>query len=221
MNTEFKKCEHKNCSNFFSITSNRQKFKRFCSRVCKERNCDLTSDQRRTTSRKNARKRWHSDPAIKQRSNELKSIRYHAMSDVKKKKVNKNRNQKYKAYRLQRHYDRMENDTHYMLRQKISDRIRKALKNGYGEKSKSCKTYIGCSIPELRKHMESQFVDGMIWDNYGDWHIDHIKPCSSYDLSKEEDQIECFNYTNLQPLWAEDNLKKGSSLNFSRDKNVD
>lgn len=48
----------------------------------------------------------------------------------------------------------------------------------------------------------------MSWENYGEWHIDHIKPCSSFDLSDPKQQKECFNYTNLQPLWAIDNLKK-------------
>ena len=103
----FKKCAFSKCCNFFSITSKRQQFKKFCCRICKERNCELTSEQRRTTARKNARKRWHSNPDVRKRDSELKSIRYHALPDAEKKKVNKERNQKYKAYRLQRHYERM------------------------------------------------------------------------------------------------------------------
>lgn len=212
-NPIFKKCEYSKCFNFFSITSKRQQFKKFCCRKCKERNCELTSEQRRSTARKNARKRWHSNPAIRKRDSELKSIRYHALSDAEKKKVNKERNQKYKSYRLQRHYDRMENDTHYMLRQKISDRIRKALKNGYGGKSKSCNKYIGCTLPKLRSHIENQFKDGMSWDNYGEWQIDHIRPCASFDLSEETEQLECFHYENLQPLWASENMSKGATWN--------
>ena len=49
----------------------------------------------------------------------------------------------------------------------------------------------------------------MSWNNYGEWHVDHIKPCAKFDLSEEEQQKKCFNYKNLQPLWGEDNLKKG------------
>jgi len=56
-----------------------------------------------------------------------------------------------------------------------------------------------------------QFKPGMTWDNYGyyGWHIDHKVPCSNFDLSKPEEQYKCFHYTNLQPLWAEENLIKG------------
>jgi hypothetical protein len=205
-----KRCEYRRCCNFFSITNKRQQFKRFCSRRCKSNNSDLTSVQRRSTKRKNAKIRWHSNPEVRAKNNRLKSLRYHALTEEQKKAVNKVRNDKYKEYRLSRHYERMSNDTHYMIRQKVSDRIRKAIKNNYGEKSKSCFDYIGCSIPKLRKHLESQFYDGMSWDNHGNWHIDHIKPCAAFDLTNEDEQRECFHYSNLQPLWAKDNMRKGA-----------
>lgn len=67
---------------------------------------------------------------------------------------------------------------------------------------------LGCSIKFLKGYLASKFTKGMNWDNYGKWHIDHIRPCSSYDLSKPEEQSLCFNYINLQPLWAKDNLEK-------------
>lgn len=75
---------------------------------------------------------------------------------------------------------------------------------------KSSFDFIGCSIDELKEHLSSQFTEGMSWENYGEWHIDHIKPCSSFDLSILEEQQKCFHYSNLQPLWALDNLKKGA-----------
>ncbi len=67
---------------------------------------------------------------------------------------------------------------------------------------------LGCDILTLKQHLANKFTEGMSFDNYGTWHIDHIKPCISFDLSKEEEQKECFHYTNLQPLWAHDNLTK-------------
>ena len=70
---------------------------------------------------------------------------------------------------------------------------------------------VGCSIEKLKQHLESQFKEGMTFSNYGKWHIDHIRPCTSFDLSKLDEQYKCFHYTNLQPLWAEENLRKSSS----------
>ncbi len=73
---------------------------------------------------------------------------------------------------------------------------------------------IGCSLDQLKVHIEKQFEEGMSWDNYGfyGWHIDHIIPCVKFDLSKEEHQKECFNFKNLKPLWMKDNLAKGGKL---------
>jgi 5-methylcytosine-specific restriction endonuclease McrA len=70
----------------------------------------------------------------------------------------------------------------------------------------------GCSYDEFKIHIESQFTDDMSWDNYGlkGWHIDHIKPLSGFNLDSQCELKKAWHYTNLQPLWAEDNLKKGS-----------
>jgi hypothetical protein len=71
---------------------------------------------------------------------------------------------------------------------------------------------LGCTRDELRAHLELQFTSGMTWNNYGDWHIDHRLPCASFDLSNPDEQKVCFHYTNLQPLWAKDNLSKSDKL---------
>lgn len=79
--------------------------------------------------------------------------------------------------------------------------------------SKSAKTFelLSCDATHLKRHLEKQFLPGMTWENYGveGWHIDHIRPCASFDLTNPAQQRECFHYTNLQPLWAIDNIKKG------------
>jgi hypothetical protein len=79
-------------------------------------------------------------------------------------------------------------------------------------KSESAKKsyLIGCAPLELRAHLESLFLPGMTWNNYGEWHIDHIKPCALFDLTDLEQRKQCFCFTNLQPLWAIDNIKKGA-----------
>jgi len=74
---------------------------------------------------------------------------------------------------------------------------------------------IGCDIKTFKKYIESKFKNGMNWSNYGKngWEIDHIIPCSKFDLSKIENQLICFNYNNLQPLWKMDNILKSNKTN--------
>ena len=85
-------------------------------------------------------------------------------------------------------------------------RIRDALKGK--AKSKKTLALLGCTAAELKAHLESLFKKGMTWANYGEWHVDHIKPCSLFDLSLDKEQHACFNYLNTQPLWAKENLQK-------------
>lgn len=104
---------------------------------------------------------------------------------------------------------RRQTDLNYKLRLNLSSRILLALKRN--TKSAGTKELIGCSIPYLNIWLELQFQDGMTWANYGEWHIDHIKPCKLFDLTCPNQQKQCFHYTNLQPLWAEKNLRKAAS----------
>ena len=103
---------------------------------------------------------------------------------------------------------RRNNNINERLANSLRARFRSAFINNH--KTGSAIKDLGCSIPELRKHLESKFQEGMSWENYGKWHIDHIKPLSSFDLTDYSDVSLACNYKNLQPLWAEDNLKKGN-----------
>lgn len=69
---------------------------------------------------------------------------------------------------------------------------------------------LGCSIEQLRKYLAARFQPGMTWNNYGKWHIDHIVPLSSVDLRDREQLLKACHYSNLQPLWAGDNSRKGA-----------
>jgi hypothetical protein len=73
---------------------------------------------------------------------------------------------------------------------------------------------VGCSREELVKYLERQFEPGMTWDNYGikGWHVDHILPCASFDFNCPVQQVACCHYSNLQPLWALDNIRKGAKI---------
>jgi hypothetical protein len=70
---------------------------------------------------------------------------------------------------------------------------------------------LGCTMPELVRHLEGQFLPGMSWDNYGfkGWHIDHIRPLGTFDLEDREQFLKAVHYTNLRPLWAFENLSRG------------
>ena len=95
----------------------------------------------------------------------------------------------------------------------MRSRIGKILRErNIGKQNKSY-DLLGCSKKEFIEYFEKLFTEGMSWDKVGsDIHIDHIKPCCSFDLTKEEEQKKCFHYTNLQPLWASDNLSKGGKF---------
>lgn len=75
-------------------------------------------------------------------------------------------------------------------------------------KSKSTGLLLGCSGEELMRHLEKQFKPEMTWENYGQWHMDHIRPCSSFDMADPEQQKACFHFSNYQPLWAKENFSK-------------
>jgi len=106
--------------------------------------------------------------------------------------------------------DRKLNDLNFKLACAIRSRLGTALKDD--AKSGSAVKDLGCTIPELKAHLESKFQVGMTWDNWSKdgWHIDHIKPLASFNLEDREQFLEAVNYTNLQPLWATDNIQKGA-----------
>ena len=103
-------------------------------------------------------------------------------------------------------------DPEFRMLENLRTRLWYALNGAY--KADTTKKLIGCTTKKLKVHLEKQFTDGMSWDNYGKhgWHIDHIIPCASFDMLDPEQQKKCFHYTNLQPLWAKDNLQKGDKM---------
>jgi hypothetical protein len=102
------------------------------------------------------------------------------------------------------------NDIQYKLKSLLRHRLYVALKGNF--KSGSAVKNLGCTIPELKDYLESKFHPDMNWHNHGAWHIDHIKPLSSFDLTDHKQLLEACHYTNLQPLWAKDNLLKSDTV---------
>lgn len=112
----------------------------------------------------------------------------------------------------QREYDRtMRNQSpSYSLKKSVSRRMRDVLASRGATKGGRSMDLVGCDGRTLIKHIESLFAPGMTWENYGyrGWHIDHIVPLAKFDLRDPHQQSAAFHYTNLQPLWAEDNMRK-------------
>lgn len=129
------------------------------------------------------------------------------------KNYNKQNRDKIQAKKVERY----KTDINFKVTHLLRSRFLETVKNNY--KTESVIKMLGCSVEEFKKYIESKFLPGMTWDNHGfgagKWHLDHIKPCDSYDLTKPEDQLECFHYTNFQPLWQEDNLRKGCKYDSS------
>lgn len=112
---------------------------------------------------------------------------------------------------------RCSEDVNYRLRVLLRHRVAAAIRREGGKKSRHTMILVGCDIPFLRRYIEAQFSAGMTWDNWGKgpgkWNIDHVIPCAAHDLTDPEQQRACFHFSNLQPLWAEDNIRKGTRYN--------
>jgi len=161
-------------------------------------------------------------PENKAKRKELMSRWYQKNKDkvlaVQKEKYQENRNEKLlyaKTYR-QKNKGKVnrcnklyyQKTPKYRISMKIASGIRKTIHNN--KSKRHWETLVDYTITELMNHLESQFKEGMSWDNYGKWHIDHIRPVSSFNFTRPEcDEFkQCWALDNLQPLWAVDNLRK-------------
>jgi hypothetical protein len=107
---------------------------------------------------------------------------------------------------------RYKENIQHCLKRRLSARLSKLLSRSGARKHYSTEILIGTSLAALKLHIEANFKPGMSWKNRHLWHIDHKKPCSSFDLSDPKQQFQCFNYTNLQPLWAVENMQKSDKI---------
>lgn len=139
--------------------------------------------------------------------------RQHYIYKTSKEYKRKHNNKWYLKSGAKYYKDRYINDIGFKLSSILRARLLAAIKNN--QKSGSAVRDLGCSIPELKKHLESQFQPGMSWENWSKdgWHIDHVVPLSNFDLTNPEEIKKACHYSNLQPLWAFDNLSKGSTIN--------
>jgi len=122
------------------------------------------------------------------------------------KQYQKNNKEKRSIY----YKNKKQTDPLFKLKYNLRIRMCSAIKNKNYIKSKTTLDMLGCDLYTAKAHLEKQFTKGMTWANHGEWHIDHIIPCAS--AKTEEELIKLFHYTNLQPLWAADNMSKSDKI---------
>lgn len=133
----------------------------------------------------------------------------------KKKKWDETYKKKHKEELNRKGVIRRNSSAHNKLKHNLRNRVRVVLKGI--KRGGRLPWLIGCSVDALKSHIESLFTIGMTWENYGSyWHIDHIRPLESFDLVDVEQQKMAFNWSNMQPLTAFDNISKGSLYNGKR-----
>jgi len=193
------------CNKEFIKTRNSQKY---CSKKCSEETSkeyyrsEVYKKKHRESQKKYKEKnKDYYDEKDKIRSKDREYFKkYRATESYKVWK--RNYNKKFK--------ENPENRILEVTRSYISSTVKKF--SGKIKKTKKTINYVGLTKLEFKKYLEDKFLPGMTWDNYGKWHIDHIKPISKFNLTKEGELEKCFHYSNLQPLWAIDNLKKNNKF---------
>jgi len=157
---------------------------------------------------------------IKEKLKEYRAI--HGKEIDKKQWENRKNDEDYKQKQTirRREYEnnKLKTDICFKLKKNMRKRIREMLMDFSLVKSERTVYYVGCNLEKLRNHLESTFQEGMSWENYGEWHIDHIIPCSSWNLADEKERRMCFHFSNLQALWATENISKKNHFN-EEDKN--
>lgn len=119
----------------------------------------------------------------------------------------------YSEYKKNWENQEQKNNVNYKLRGNFRCRMNHILKVQSTQKNNASLKYLGCSLKEYKQHLEKLFKPDMNWDNYGViWEVDHIYPCSKFDLTIEENIYKCFNYTNTQPLYKSENRSKKDKI---------
>ncbi len=204
------KCkQEKSLCDFYKDATGKFGVKSQCKKCKKEYRAKYYQENLEKEKERHAKYRRENSEKIR----EFKAKYYQENSEKVKERVKKyqrENSEKIKESRAKYERERYKNDENFRIVTLLRNRLGISLKSQSAKKSKRTLELVGCSRDELWEHLENQFKDGMTRQNQGEWHIDHIKPCSLFDLTDPEQQKECFNYKNLQPLWAEENLRKGA-----------
>lgn len=169
------------------------------------------SNESQSSKTKERGKKWRL--ANKDHVHEQNKIYYQNNRELKIKYTRewvKNNPNKVTAYRVKRR-----STPEGKLIHNLRNRVNKIMQRIDVVKDSTTLDLLGCDAVTAKDYIQSQFTEGMTWENYGDWDVDHIKPCASFDLTKPEEQKIAFNYKNLRPLWSTPDSAKKHSINIS------
>lgn len=178
----------------------------------------------RKTSYENEKERRHKDPELKKERVAF-SRSWAQRNPDRVRELDRNRWSKPETKKKRYTYvkKRKEKDLAFHIKENARSRahglLKQALENNI---IKHCNTsdFFGCSLEYLAEHLRAQYKPGMTDKNYGtEWHLDHIKPCSLFDQTDEKQFLECWHYSNLQPLWAAENLAKSDKYQTFEETN--
>lgn len=207
-----KKCEYeKSLDSFSKLSKSKDGYNNNCKTCMIEYNklhkCDPIKDQKQRENYEEISKIKHREWYL--RNKEKLKKEYKIKYENNREEIIKRNTLHSKNYKKKR----LKEDINFKLLQYLRNRIWAAVfKNNKKKQNKSIK-YLGCSIEEYKYHLEQQFKEGMNWENHGKiWEIDHIIPCNSFDLNKEEEIMKCFHYTNTQPLFKSENRSKKDKI---------
>ena len=206
---ECTKCKEVKLLNEFKSDKNK---KNGYSSWCKECHKQAHRNWRKNNMQK--KKLMDKDYYIRNREKIIKQVNERQKNDPNRKEYMKKyaeeNSTKISEYKADYQRDKRSNDPFYNFKSILSASTFKAFYNrGYSKTSKTAKL-LGCEWETVKQHIERQFTKGMTWDNQGEWHVDHIIPLAS--ANTEEELIKLCHYTNLQPLWAKDNLSKSDKM---------
>ena len=177
-------------------------------RLANSEKCRATGRKWRAANREKRREVSHKYRVDNREKCRESARKRHAASPEKHKEADRRWHLAHSGQRRERY----RNNLQYRLECRLRHRAYKAVKGNF--KAGSAVRDLGCLIPYFKTYLEMQFQPGMTWKNYGNrgWHIDHIRPLASFDLTDRAQFLEAVHYTNLQPMWAEDNRSKGAKM---------
>ena len=189
-------------------------------RILKENGVEMGPSGRRFIGgRKVSMKKYNSKPETKERKRKNYDKWYENNKEHRKQYMKEYREKNIEKIRkTKRDYERNRKATDplYKLISNFRTAIYQVLKESNVDKNEHYFDILPYSQGELIQHLENQFTDDLTWDNYGEWHVDHITPISSFNIREmgDEEFIKCWSLENLQPLWGDENIRKSNSILF-------